>query len=418
MEAIGAPGRAGGASRTVVAVNAAIALLVAVPFVRALVREGAPPLVDFPALYTGWYLVAREGAHGLYDPLVQGAVQAALGVGQHYVGGVLPFLHPPHAALALSPLGLLSLEGAYAVWMAIQLGAAALVAVRLRALLPAAGPGHLAAVRTAFVALPPVWMGLFLGQVSLLLLLALVEIAAAAGRPGRALGPALALLVISIKPQLLPLPLALVALTAGPRAVLVFAGLAGAAAAVTTLALGPEAWAAWAALGRRVAGSFGVGGFLPAFMNNLRGVLTAALGHGRGGAINAAAGVALLGGVALYAVLARRGLAGAPARRSLALAGGCWLAAFLSPHLYLQDEGVYFLAALLAGRSLEEAGRSHPWLPAAALPAAYVVAEGLFEREITLGGARPSLLVVLALGAFLMWVREAHRRPGHSEAPR
>ena len=67
---------------------------------------------DFQSFYTGAALVRDGHAAQLYDYDLQ----------TRY-GTTSPYIRPPFYALPLTPLALLSLENAFAVWIAVQIGA-------------------------------------------------------------------------------------------------------------------------------------------------------------------------------------------------------------------------------------------------------------------------------------------------------
>src|SRR5207248_73200 len=135
---------------------------------------------------------------------------------------------------------------------------------------------------TAVLAFLPLLYSLQIGQFSISMCLALVGFwrAFARGRDGRA---ALWLLVLTVKPQLLPVPLLLVLASRRPR-ILGWLCLWGAPfALVTSFVLGPRVWLDYPAHARRLEGF--VAGGSHDHMLNLRGLLTRLAGPGHDGSI-------------------------------------------------------------------------------------------------------------------------------------
>ncbi len=115
-----------------VVATAAITLLAAYVALWAGVTTANIGTSDFTATYVGATLL-REG-HGasMYDQSLQAPLHAALIAPLQR--GNLPFVNPPVAALAVTPLTLLPLSAAYRAWQAVQLlMLAAAVVVALRA---------------------------------------------------------------------------------------------------------------------------------------------------------------------------------------------------------------------------------------------------------------------------------------------
>ena len=89
---------------------------------------------DFTVFRTGWTLILNGRADRLYDAAAQATVQRGLlaeaGAGV-FQGGLMAFLHPPHAALAGCGLGWMvvrwGLPAAFWLWTACSV--AALVAL-------------------------------------------------------------------------------------------------------------------------------------------------------------------------------------------------------------------------------------------------------------------------------------------------
>jgi hypothetical protein len=386
----------------VLALNLGLAVVWGVNVARTL--AASTPYFDFPALHGGWVLALERPGARLYDFGAQGAVQERLLGRRVYAQGVLPFVHPPHAALALAPLGWLSLRSAFLAWTAAQLGMLALVLWQVRRLLDGRPPAQRWLAASVVLGFPPCAMAIWFGQVSLLVLVALLGFALSL-RGDRPRAAAACLLVASIKPQLLPFPLLAVVVLGRWRVLRLFALGLGAAVALSALALGPGAWPAFFAAAARLLALSSEAGLPVQAMDNLRGLLTAALGEGARAGIAAAAGVALLLAAAGFVALGRR-LPGDPPARALGLlAAAAWLGAFFSPHLFVQDDVLYLLAAGLAC--------ARP-APPPSLLAFAVALPGLFQLVLPW---RATPAVVVALGVVLAWAL-SRPAPGPSDPAR
>jgi hypothetical protein len=303
---------------------------------------------DFTVFRTGWSLILHGHADRLYDAAAQADVQRALlsEVGRAgFRGGLMAFLHPPHAALAGCVLGVVAERfGAPLAFRLWTLASVALLARLARDVAGALGGGRrtLALVAIALAAFYPVLIALQEGQVSVLLAVAALGSVLALG-DGRPLAAAAWLLVLSIKPQTLP-PLLAVLAARGERRVLALAAALGAAAVlVTALALGPHVWSDYVARLPALERFFGAG--TPVYMPTLRGLLTRLLGStpGRDRLVEVLAGLAWAAAIAAAAVVALRtrraaaagdrGARDARAPLGFALA----LGALTSPHLFPQD---------------------------------------------------------------------------------
>jgi hypothetical protein len=308
---------------------------------------------DFTIFYSGWTLVLRGRGHDLYDAVAQRAVERELMHGLEFPGGLVPFLHPPHAAVLMAPLAWLSRTPATWVWTLVQLG---LLAWLVRALWRVLGPAAAQApdrwlVTAAVLAFPPVFACLQMGQLSILLAAALLELvlAAEAGRDGVA---ALCLLVLSFKPHLALVPVA-VLVAARRWGVLARAAALGAAAAgLATAVLGTRIWAAYVTQLPRLESYWGKGG--PEFMVDLRGALLRLPG-----ASATVANAVSLAGLALAV-----GAAYVVVRRRLARGGGladAWppalaLALFFNPHVFLHDALLWVVPLALHAARLRRQG--------------------------------------------------------------
>jgi hypothetical protein len=295
----------------------------------------------------------------LYDVAAQQQAQRAL-VGAHqFPSGLLAFLHPPHAALAGVPLGLLTAwlgePAAFRLWAAVNVALLVSLARTLGRLVAPSSLAERLLVAAAVAGAFPVFLTVREGQVALLLVVALLRLGLAL-EDGRDLAAAVWLLVLSIKPQLIPLPLAALVAFRRWRALGFAAALATAAALASVAVLGPGIFARYLRGLGALQEHLGRGA--PDAMLDLRGLLVRLLGADRA-RLATAVSFAACGAAALAFWLAwvSEGAAegggrgrgwvrpevpggGDPPegpRRRLAYASACAAALFFSPHLFVGD---------------------------------------------------------------------------------
>jgi hypothetical protein len=335
-------------TRAYVVVHVAFALAFGLVVARTLASPEAIAQTDFTAFYTGWWLVLHGRGAELYDVAAQQAAQHAL-VGAHeFPSGLLAFLHPPHAALAGAPLGLVAEHAgervAFWLWTAVNV---ALLARLARGVLRLAAPetkeGRLA-VATAVLGAFPVFLTLREGQVALLLAVALLGFFEAT-RDERPRAVAAWALVLSLKPQFLPLPLALLVGLRQWRALAWVAAFGVVAGSTSAVALGPGIFARYFHGLGALQGHLGRG--VPGAMLSLRGLLVRLFPAARASlALTISLGVLALDAVAF--ALSPRGRAKRPISFALAFAA----ALFLSPHLFIADLTLWAVPLALAAADL------------------------------------------------------------------
>ena len=178
----------------------------------------------------------------------------------------------------------------------------------------------------------PVFLTVREGQVALLLAVALVRLGLAL-EEGRDTAAAAWLLVLSIKPQLVPIPVALLVAFRRWKALGWTAAFATVAAGASAAVLGPGIFARY--LDGLGALQEHLGRGAPGAMLNLRGLLVRVLGAPRAPAA-AALAFAACGAAAVVFWLAWRRDAGRERLRP-AYAAACAAALFFSPHLFVGD---------------------------------------------------------------------------------
>jgi hypothetical protein len=345
--------------RAAIVVYGACALAFAFVLLRTLFDPLAIAQSDFTAFYTGWWLVLHGRGAELYDVVAQQAAQHAI-VGAHeFPSGLLAFLHPPHAALAGLPLGWLAERlgepAAFWLWTALNVALLARLARGLIHLVSPTSRSGRAVIVAALLGSFPVFLTLREGQVAILLGVALLGLYTAT-RDGRAPVAAAWLLVLSLKPQLLPLPLALLVARRQGRTLAFAAAFAAVAMLISAVALGPAIFSRYLGGLGALQGHLGRGG--PGAMLNLRGLLVRALGAEQARFATWISFGAL--GLASLALAARRRAPTSgptPATSDderLAFATTFAAALFLSPHLFIADLTLWAVPLALVASTLRE----------------------------------------------------------------
>lgn len=357
---------------------------------------------DYAVFLTGWSLIVGGRSHALYDVDAQRAMQKALVHPFTFRGELMGFLTPPHAALILSPFGWLDIQVGFYVWTVLQIGLLVLFTRALLRLVPVARTAERALIVMALLAFWPVFYTLTIGQLSILLALAFVQLffALRDNRPRRA---ALWLLVLSFKPQLLPFLLVLL-VARRQLAALAWTMVFGAAAAVAAgVALGPAIWRDYFGSLGRLEAFFGNG--VPRYMLNLRGAIDSVGAIAGNNCDRIAVRVAwvVLAAALPVAYVAWRRAARVRGGDSLeaSFAQATALALFLSPHLFMQDALAWTIPLALFYRQQprSSAAASNVARFALAWPIVFavsIVIDNAFPRQPTVSGALVLMLALLA----------------------
>jgi hypothetical protein len=226
--------------------DVALALALLVTLAVQLARPDGLAQVDFTVFRTGWALALHD-PHRLYDAQaqaqVQGVVRRTLG-DFSAPGGLLAFLHPPHMALAGVGLEWLAERWGerpvFLIWAACNVALFIQLTrqMRRRLELDARGAWILTAALAGFA---PVFLTFAQGQLSLLLGVAAFGLAGALAER-RPVAVAGYLLLLSLKPLLLPPLLIVLAARREWRALGASAVLLALAFGTTALVLGPYSW--------------------------------------------------------------------------------------------------------------------------------------------------------------------------------
>lgn len=404
--------------RTFWAINATLAMAMAVRLVVDWVAGTQLWTTDFTVFRTGWWLALHD-AHRLYDPVAQAAVEDGfirrLG-GPTLVGRLLAFLHPPHMALAGCWLEWIADRwngrAAFFVWAGcnVVLLAWLIALFRKRAGLERR---ETIFVAVALVGFSPVFLTLAEGQLSILLAVAAFNfIWAVADR--RAVSAAGSLLILSFKPPLLPPLLAVLVARREWRVLATAAGLGAAVAVGTGAILGQGVWLDYARHVRSLERAFAGG--LPTGMPTLRGFLARLAPAAWGGLVDAIAVVSWWSAAAaagLIVAVRRRSTAVDDPRGDLSLALALGLV--FSPHLYLHDLVLWVvpLAFVLGSARAEPALWRRRVQVLLFWPVWFVL--GMVERDLP-GRRFPIDPLLIPVAMTLVWVVRA-RRPVSGPAP-
>lgn len=199
----------------------AIAVLVVFGVAMALLRHRGAGLIDFQVYRLGGQTVLRAG--DLYDAETV----------HHFL-----FTYPPFAAVMFAPLAWLPFKAGYVLWTGVN--ATALVAF-IKVYFPrwATTELRLVTLALATACLEPIWQNFFLGQIDLVLALAVsVDLLTPVGRRGRGLLAGLAIGIKLTPAIFLPLLLLLGQRRAARNVVVGFATTVGLALLVAPAASG------------------------------------------------------------------------------------------------------------------------------------------------------------------------------------
>lgn len=367
---------------------------------------------DFMVFRSAWWLILHDQGASLYDALHQRAAQHVLMGGAEFQGGLMAFLNPPHAALAGVPLGWIAdhagVGAAFAIWTAINV----LMVIRLdgciRAVLGVKRGEARWTATFSLLAFYPLFYTLFIGQLSVLLALATIELfrALEAQRPSVA---AAWLLVLSIKPQLVPPFVVLLIVRRDWRTLRWSLAGGSMAAIVSAAAIGHSIWFDYLRNLHGLEQYFAAG--TPPYMMNLRGALTRLAGSRL--SLDTVYVLSLAAWTIAIAVLAfllteRRGAERRELSADFALTVG--IALFFSPHLFQQDALLWVVPLSLRAAWLREHRQRWErfWTFIAFWPLVFIVARVIDTSHA--GG--PLLLISPAVVVMLLALAEMGRTTG------
>jgi hypothetical protein len=268
----------------------------------------------------------------------------------------------------------------------------------------------------SFLAFPPVFMSLQMGQFSLWCFVCLLGFVCGL-KERRPLDVALWVAAGMLKPQLMVMPCVVLLGLRRWRELGLLATLLLAWGALATAVLGPGCWGAYLTLVLGHGARFGSAGVDPLVMYNAKGLFTALLGSSQGPAINLLTAAVWLGGQAGILWLWRRpgatDAADFPGRMALTVL----LAVIVNPHLNPTDAIGLALSAVLFIAYL---GRTGAKAEAARLAGLCIFCPLLFLLDCYLVvpariGFRPFLLLMVVLAVWMaVHLRRRPRSAGSS----
>jgi hypothetical protein len=394
-----------------IAAHAVIVLAFARYVVAPLVDRRELAATDFTVFYTGWSLVLTE-PRLTYDVEAQRRVQAEIMRDRHFEGGVMTFYYPPHVAVALAPFATLGFENAFRLWIVLQLACAFLLIRWLQELAGLREALDRWVLATAVLAFLPLLYALQIGQFSISMALALVGFwrAFVSGRDARA---GLWLLALTIKPQLLPVPLLVLLASRRLRPVGWLCVWAAPFVVLSSVVLGSHVWRLYPAAARHLEGF--VAGGSHDHMLNLRGLLTRLAGPGHDGPIFTVCAIAFgVTSVVAYLLLRRdaRGrtdVGGAPG--PTAFAAALALALPVNLHLHLQDALMWVVPLAIFAGHLRQRGVGARRFEIFALcwPTIFVLTAAVEAATGRLLPVPPALVLAVIL---IAWILPAVPRTG------
>jgi hypothetical protein len=242
--------------------------------------------VDFISTLTGALIIRDGNAQQLYNLDRQRDAQNRIFEGYRptlATAEILPYNHMPFEALLIAPFMDLPYPIVFALWTLLCGIAVGMSLGLMDGALPVARPVGWVLSMAACSYLPLI-RGLMLGQNSALVLLGLCALYVSLKRGNDSWAGA-ALLLVSLKPQILPAVLLLLVLQRHWKALAIFVGLL-AALSVAVIPLMGLTWPFdYLSLLVGVAGWAGIGAIDPAIMHNWRGLLTNLFGDNASGLV-------------------------------------------------------------------------------------------------------------------------------------
>jgi hypothetical protein len=386
--------------RGLLATNVGLAIGFAFIGYRIVAQPDGVVTSDFTVFWTAWTLILHGHASALYDETAQRATQQLLMSGLHFQGGLMAFLNPPHAALVSVPFGWLADHvGERAAFAAWTVGNLALLAVLVRTLCDEwrviEDRRHQFILGSAVLGFCPVVSALRQGQPSILLAVAVLGLYRAAKAARHWTGGAW-LVVLTIKPQLVPIVVIYLAARRNWRLLGCASAILAIVVAITAAALGPTIWFDYVHQVRVLEHFWGSG--TPDQMLNVRGALTRMIGldeHVRIDAVSEAVWLAAM--VLVGVVLVRRRIDKARDTRS-AYAFVIAVALLSNPHLFIHDAVIWTVPLVLYAAALcDAAGAWRPFaLFALSWPLVFAVAGSLDIKSGRLTWLDPHTWVLIA----------------------
>lgn len=311
--------------------------------------------IDFWPIYTGAVLIWNGHGYQLYDLGIQSQYQFQLLGALPWNGRVLPFIGPPHLALAFLPLAVISPHWAYSFWIALQMiFVVLLIRLYIAESSELSWPEQIISIG-AFVSFPMLFVTIYKGQLSLIILLCIV-LWIREMRKGNDLATAVWLLIGSIKPQLIVAPFLLTILARRWKALAYFAAGGTLITAVCAISLGTGVIRDFAHSMLNIDSNFIVTPLL-VYMYNFKGFLTLILGLGSLPLISSLAFAGFLCALIIVIFLWRGRVYVDDERFNLKMALSLLLGIFFCPYLFFYDTLLLVVVSKLFHDYLMQSGK-------------------------------------------------------------
>jgi hypothetical protein len=373
---------------TLIAVNAGLWLVAA--YQRLFIAA------DFTSFYTGFYMVRMGEGPNLYDPALQSRFQQQFMGGLMFEGGVLLFPNPPFVAIAFSPISLLPLDIAFYLWSLIQVGLLIWILFSMNRLFSHWEKHERIILVITILAFWPLTYTFLLGQFSLFLLLALLQMYIAM-KNSKLTQAGLWMFLLTIKPHTLLVPGMMtlnkrywrMAATAVITGVIIFIA--------TSLVIGLKPWQGYIRSLQALGSYFGKYGVHPDTEYTIRGVLSNILGNSQGNLTNIISIIILLIGMIFTWWLWSRDIPQNSSRFILYFAFTILLSVFLSLHLNPHDSLVLVLPAALFYDYLQQGSFPRKAYSIVLLVSPLIFIFTRFSNINIFGVIRPPVIIIIIL---------------------
>jgi hypothetical protein len=408
--------------RALITVNATLAAGFAFVGLRNLFTPASIVASDFTVFWSAWTLILQGRASALYDAASQRAMQEFLIGGGHFEGGLMAFLNPPHAALVSAPIGWLAdhlgEQVAFALW---TVGNLILVVALVRTLCDEWGattPRPRWMLVSALLGFYPMFWAIRQGQTSALLALAVVGVYRAV-KAKRHWAAGSWLVVLTIKPQLVPMVIVYLAARRCWRVLFCGGVLAAISVVVTAVALGPMVWFDYLVQVRHLEHFWGTG--TPEYMLNVRGSLTRIFGLEQRVWIDAVSTAVWLAALMVVGLLFVRRRIDQTQDARPAYAFAIAVALLSNPHLFIHDAVIWTVPLVLCAAALRDAdGEWQPFVRfALAWPLLFAAAGSISMKSSRLLWVDPRIWAFIAATAVIerCWRSTAAPRTLSDAAP-
>jgi len=307
--------------------------------------------LDFRAFYTGGRMALEGVGAGLYDLPTQYRWQSGFAPELGNLSDLYPFFSPPFVAVPLMLPASLPYESAYIIWGVLNIALMALICSLLVSMLAEAGQSAQFRALELGLTFLPVWVTIAQGQVSFILVLALL-LGWRALRSGKDWQAGLGLALLLARPQLVIVPALILVWKRRLRAL---AGLALGTGILMSLSWLLVGWQGLLSYGRLLVSAFTWGNAYalhPQRMHTWRGFLHLLLGTDDPAQVQIwwLVGVAMAIGLLLWAW--RRPWDARSPRFDLQWSFLVLVTLFTSPHLYSHDLSLLVVPGALVARYL------------------------------------------------------------------